>query len=175
MEWLLGFATGVLLTPWAIVALFIFAIIFDRAEWGFLSFVLSVVLVWSASVVFGILPHISWYAVAPLYLVTGIAWSAWRYKRFVEAEVAEFNKHTNQATASAIRHQLYTLAPRNNITRIAYWVLNWPINLIHMTVSDLFDVVERLVRQLAKHIYDKTFASATASLNAELNKFEANQ
>ena len=125
---------------------------------------------------------------AAIYLVVGVLWSFWRYKRYVTYCVAN-RKYRSKYGSSWIeytekgstpgnemltemerRSLIESLHPSKNLDRIISWILIWPFSVVEMAAGDIIDLVTVLVRGVFKGVYLRVYLGAVAPLLQESNK-----
>lgn len=163
MEFLLGLATGYLLT-WPVLGFLVTWAIYaehsDSTGWAvFVSMVAGVI----AFFMFNIPLQTLLYS-ALVYAVTGIVWSFWRYKRYVEVSVDEIKKKDYTNDIYSKKSALERLSPKEMTGLIVSWIVIWPISLVENLVSDVITGLEKLVRTWLNQIYTGIYKSATKDL-----------
>lgn len=99
---------------------------------------------------------------AAIYLVIGLVWSMYRYKRHVSNAVDEY-KDADQNIKDRIIHSLH---PKAMLSTITAWILIWPFSFIENIASDLINGIEALVSKFFRGIYHRIYNSAVAALKA---------
>lgn len=78
-----------------------------------------------------------------LYIPIGIPYSFHRYKMWCEDTIAEYKQHSYLNPPN--------LDPMENMDRLIYWIVLWPISLI----TNIAKIIKRQVRELIKrHLID---------------------
>jgi hypothetical protein len=84
------------------------------------------------------------------YIPIGLFWSFFRWRRFCNRKVAEFNEYDwgddSGAKTSAINHLKRDIDPSKNVGRVVQWIFIWPFSLIDNILGDIYDMVVNLVR-----------------------------
>ena len=107
--------------------------------------------------------HVSFFTIlliTGLYLVIGVAWSFYRYKRHV-SEVVEENRNADVKTKQRV---LLEIHPKAMLVPITRWILIWPFSLIENFVGDFIVLVQQLVTKVFKGIYHRIYDLAVAEL-----------
>lgn len=151
MEGIVGFLLGVTISWWFWIPLSILLLVCDYRElrgdysgWGYiLAFVALIAISVNITLQW-------WYFV--LYPFVGLAWSMWRYKRYVNFKIKqameENERYDEEINREALRSQLSIVRQSD---RVAYWILLWPSNMIVNVFADVWDVlVEQLKTRLAR-------------------------
>lgn len=85
---------------------------------------------------------------APLYVVIGVLWSLWRWKRRCDKKVALFmegaDKNKNKHGREILEQQI-TPSAVGNKERITTWVLTWPFGLVVHSCNDIFSLVGKMI------------------------------
>ena len=108
---------------------------------------------------------------AVVYLAAGIAWSFWRYKRYVQTKIQAIHEQTSITSASSdfdkrvVVNAIGRLAPSQNVSRLSQWIIIWPLSFVENVTSDLIDGVKRLVTDVLKEVYDRIYLSAVGDVN----------
>ena len=106
------------------------------------------------------------------YSVAGIAWSFFRYKRFADAAVEEFNKGSYSAQnkqlcidrLGSIDRLGREIAPSRNMGKIVAWIVIWPVSLVENAARDLITTVEYVIKKFFRGVYNKIFDSAMSKV-----------
>lgn len=103
--------------------------------------------------------------VAALWVPVGLGWSIWRWSRYCsnivkQAEAGEISKSTAKWEVD-FKHKTPTLV---------YWVIFWPVSLVEMLLSDIFDIIETLVTK----VFKGTYARIANNASSKLDKLEDN-
>lgn len=105
------------------------------------------------------------YAIA--YVVIGVVWSFWRYKRYVDRKIAE---DFPTCTARGKEHLIERLKPTNMLDTITAWIIVWPFSMVENLTADLLTAIEELVRTVFKGVYNRIYKAAIGKLDlSELN------
>lgn len=150
MEFIMGLITGYLLNWFALSGLILLAIFFEAIDCPKTAVFLVLLTGFVAYLFFQIpLAHVAYGLAA--YLVIGVLWSIWRYKRYVQWAVAE-DPH---------RSEYKHLAPAHNTGRIIHWWLVWPVSMISNVIGDLMVLAKRVVTDWLRSIYEGIYRDAT--------------
>lgn len=152
-----GFIAG-----WAVVILLVllfFGILSehnDSSGWSVFFMLIAGAVVYMAF-------SVSWmmlavYSVA--YIVIGLFWSFWRYKRHA-AKVVEQHKNSD---ARQKEFALQRLHPKAMLGTITAWIMVWPFNFIQNMLGDLITAIQSLVTKFFRGIYHRIYDAAVAAL-----------
>ena len=174
VDFITGFVVGVALSWWFWPCVIMAALFFESIENRFVSVVLTIVGAWAAYNVLGIAAWaLPWYIIIAGYTVLGFVHSFWRWFRYTDEKVNEFNKNIDEineenknayratslenAKHAYLREVDYT----NNLETISYWIIMWPISfIVHM-----FGDVLTLIRKTVVTCFDSIFSSITDRAN----------
>lgn len=92
------------------------------------------------------------------YVIVGLLWSFWRYKRFVSTGVKSISKNSGD---NIIASRLRDLSPERNKGTLVFWILMWPLSLISNLIGDIINLIQKLVTEVFHKVYAKIFASYT--------------
>lgn len=159
MEALLGFVAGIMLTPWALAALFILGIFAEHNDSRGWSVFFALIAMGVSYFFFG-LPLMTIAIGAAGYLVIGLVWSFWRYKRFVQKAVDE-NKNAPDITKEAVLRRIH---PKAMLGTITAWIMVWPFSFVESIAGDLINAIQSLVTKIFRGIYHKIYDSAVSAL-----------
>lgn len=152
-----GFVTG-----WAIfilAALFLFGIFAEHTEssgWAIFIMILA------AAVAF-VTYSFSWVTLAVGvvgYIVVGLLWSFWRYKRHAQKVVAA-NK---SESADNKRRALERLHPKSMLGTITAWIVIWPFSMVENVVGDIINFIQELVTKFFRGVYHRIYDAAVSAL-----------
>ena len=165
IDWVAGIFAAYLLTWPALVGLFLASILFEHSDWR--GFSVTAVLVAAVSGYFMFKPPLVELAlIVAGYSVAGIAWSFFRYKRFADAAVEEFNKgsYSAQNKQLCIDRLGSEIAPSRNMGKIVAWIVIWPVSLVENAARDLITTVEYVIKKFFRGVYNKIFDSAMSKV-----------
>lgn len=153
----LGFITG-----WALLILgilFLLGIVSEHnasSGWAIFWMILA------ASVAF-VAFSFSWVTLAigaVGYVVVGLMWSFWRYKRHAQKVVA-----ANKTESATVKQRvLERLHPREMVGTITSWIIIWPFSMIENLVGDILNFVQELVTKFFRGVYHRIYDSAVSAL-----------
>jgi hypothetical protein len=146
------------LVSWpALVVFFVFSVWSEHKESRGLAVFWALVAVVSSYFYFNVsLLDIAIYSV--IYVVIGVVWSFYRYKRFIVAKVEELSI----TKSTAIYYH-----PTKMLDTITAWIIIWPISLTENLCSDIINGVETLVKKVFKSVYIRIYDSAIKNVNFE--------
>lgn len=170
MDYILAFLAGYMLNWYALGIICFFGILFEYSENRGLSVFTGIVAALTSFFYFKI-PFIAIAEYATLYMVVGVCWSFWRYKRFVDKKVAIIKD--KPSNSNYLKSDIENLHPSKMIGTITAWILIWPFSLVENLCGDIIKFVETLVTTVFKSIYHKIYTSAVSSI--DLNKDTPNK
>ena len=157
-----GFAAGLLLTWPAFIVILVLGILFEHngaRGWA----VFSALVTMAISFFFFNVSLLALAVSATGYIVIGLIWSFYRYKRHA-ADIVE--KHANSSPSTKER-ALQLLHPKAMLPTITAWILIWPFSLVENFVGDLINGIQTLVSKIFKGIYHKIYDNAVAALSSK--------
>lgn len=159
MEFLLGLATGYLLTwPGFIILLFI-GVIFESYEEHGVAMLTGIVSAVVAYFFFHIDPmSIITYIIG--YFVIGFGWCIWRYKRKA-ADVVEKYKNSGKHDRERALANLHPVKMLNSLTT---WVLVWPFSMVENVSGDLIKLIQTTITKVFKGIFNRIYDQAVEQL-----------
>jgi hypothetical protein len=159
---LLGFIAGILLTWPAFIVLVILGVLFEHNDchgWAiFMGIVTALV-----SYFFFAIPFTTLLMYAGVYLIAGLLWSFWRYKRHADKIVEQYKNDD----ASAKKVALQYLHPSKMLGTITMWVIVWPFSMIENVAGDIINVIQTLITKVFRAVYNSIYNSAVKKLNGE--------
>lgn len=154
---LAGFIAG-----WAFLilgVLFLLGILSEHNEssgWAVFWMVLAAGVAWIAFS----LP-LMWLAIgAVAYIVIGLFWSFWRYKRHV-SKMVEKHKESSSMERERVLRQLH---PKEMLGTITAWIVVWPFSLVENLVGDIINFIQSLVTKFFRGVYFRIYDAAVAAL-----------
>lgn len=153
------FIVGFLLAWPTLVILFLLGTIFEFKESNgcalFTGLILAVISYFYFSIPFILI--MKW---SILYLVIGILWSIWRYKRHADKIVEKYKNESDYNKKDALRY----LRPSEMLSKITSWILVWPFSMLENVIGDLIKFVETLVLKVFKNVYNRIYDAAVKRL-----------
>jgi hypothetical protein len=170
MEFMSGvgaFIAGFLFTWPALLALFFFGVMFEYWNRRGLAVFIGIVAAVSAYFYFDIpLLTIAYYSAG--YFAIGLVWSFWRYKRYVEVAVNDYNKNPFGGRGSSSpgykESLIESLKPSNQWQTIMAWIFIWPFSAVENLTADLIRVIEMVVKKFFRGVYNRIYEAAVAAL-----------
>lgn len=154
-----AFMAGIMLTWPALVVLLVLGILFEHNDshgWAvFTGLVAITVAFFFFDVPLGVLA-----IGAVIYLMVGLCWSFWRYKRHVDDTITE-HKGSCQNTKN---HVLTYLQPKEMLGTITTWIIVWPFSMIENLTSDIINGIQTLVQRVFHGVYNRIYESAVSAL-----------
>lgn len=163
-----GFFAGIglflvgLVSAWGVLilgTLIVLGILFEHngaRGWA----VFSAILLAATAYLFFSVPLITIAIGAAAYIVIGLVWSFWRYKRHADKVVAE----NRDATQSERDRALRKLHPREMLGTITAWVMIWPFSMVENIAGDLITLIQELISRVFRGIYYRIYDSAVSAL-----------
>jgi hypothetical protein len=99
-------------------------------------------------------------AYAAGYIVVGLVWSWYRYKRHAASVVAEHR----DSTASQKERALAALHPKAMLSTITAWIMVWPFSLVENFVGDIINAIQLLVTKFFRGVYHSIYDAAVSAL-----------
>lgn len=159
MEFLLGLATGYLLTWPALAILLVVGFAMEYMECRKLAVFFGLSAMAVAKFYFDV-PWGTIGGIAVAYLIIGVIWSFWRYRSFVSENV----EHIKTLPEKYWEQRREYLAPTKNLDRITAWITVWPFSLVEHLIGDIIDAIRALVTKFFRGVYHKIYTSLTAGL-----------
>jgi len=159
----IDFVLGFLLSWPALAVLVFFGVLFEHnmaRGWAVFTAIVAAVI----SYFYFQVPAITLAEGAVGYLVIGVLWSFYRYKRFVTKAV-DRARETGRLSDSDKDSLAHTLHPTKNLPTITAWIIIWPLSFIDNVLGDLINSIELLVKKVFRGVYTKIYESAMASLS----------
>jgi len=159
IETMFMFAAGFMLSWPALIVLLILGILFEHNDahgWAvFTAMVTAAVAYFFFSV-----PLMTLAIGIVAYLVVGLIWSFWRYKRHVDTVVTQYKDEPSEARQRAIGR----LHPKAMLSTITTWIIVWPFSMIENITSDIINAIQMLVQKVFRGIYHRIYESAVDQL-----------
>ena len=167
IEIITAFFAGVFLSWPGLLGLALLGVLFEHNEasgWAIFTAIVLAVLAYFTYAV----PLATIAIFAGLYLVAGLLWSFWRYKRLVSTVVEE----NRNASDTAKKFALGQIHPKRQLSTITYWIVIWPFSFIGCLAGDFIDAIETLITKVFKGVYNRIHASAAKQLGITLDSTE---
>lgn len=97
---------------------------------------------------------------AVAYVVVGLVWSFWRYKRHAAKVVEEKRNSSAMEKERALRE----LHPRAMLGTITAWIMIWPFSMVENIVGDLINLIQSLVTKFFRGVYHNIYDAAVSAL-----------
>jgi hypothetical protein len=94
------------------------------------------------------------------YIIIGLFWSFWRYKRHASKIVEEYRQSSDSEKERALRG----LHPKAMLSTITAWIVIWPFSMVENVIGDLITGIQMLVTKFFRGVYHKVYDSAVAAL-----------
>jgi hypothetical protein len=177
MEFIMGLLVGMFpaATLYMVVGLFVTAVILEYVDWQIPKVLVCFALTIYATCYFKLGVDAT-LVVAGVYLVIGLIWSFYRYKRYVKTEIQQivgsdefiaYQKNEKAYGWNRTRQQeaIDNLHPSKKLNLITDWIVFWPLSLINNFCSDFIDVIQTVVKKFFKSVYVKIFNDATKDIH----------
>jgi len=157
-----GFALGVI-GAWGLlilIGLFVLGILFEHngaRGWS----VFSAIVTAAVAYFFFSVSLLTIAIGAAAYIVIGLVWSFWRYKRHAANVVEEYR----QASQSEKERALRRLHPKEMLGTITAWILIWPFSFVENMIGDFITAIQTLITKVFRGIYHRIYDSAVAALS----------
>jgi hypothetical protein len=167
MEFIAGIFTGYLLSYTGIFFLFVIALLSDIFDWsGFAIFTL-----WLTALCSVLFFNVHWTIVAQLvvaYVLTGVIWSVWRYRAFVNKRIKEIKEYVPSGNVETYRaNEARMLQPKYQTNKILYWMTAWPISFISSFVGDLIVLIKDSIQTYLRGLYLAVYSNATSDIKKD--------
>lgn len=96
----------------------------------------------------------------PVYIIVGVVWSFWRYKRYVNKMVSKSKNADGTLDERDYERLQETLSPTRMLSTIVFWICVWPFSLLENVLEDLITGIETLVTTVFRSIYRRIYDSA---------------
>ena len=178
LEWFGSFVLGVLSSWIFLVVVFFFAIFSERAEKVVWSFILSILTVLSLYIIVGTtaLSGISWWALLLMYTVGGGVHAMWRWFRSTAIITERYNKvakdnggELNYWDLGAYREKTDY---RENMDKITYWVMAWPISGAAHLLGDTVVTVQKAIQKFFSGILDSIADRARSKATFKVSELD---
>jgi hypothetical protein len=159
IDYILLFLATYLLTWPALVGLCVLGIWCEHSESRGFAVFWALVAGASAFFYFNVpLADIGFYALG--YLVTGVLWSFYRYKRFITAKAEEYAGMKTDWMDLGIQR----FHPSKMLDTITAWIIIWPFSLVENLCGDIINGIETLVKRVFKGVYNRIYEAAVADM-----------
>lgn len=98
------------------------------------------------------------------YIIIGVVWSFWRYKRHVDEIVEKYKNEPEMNKIWAIKDA----APSKMTSTLVSWLMIWPVSMIALSLSDIINLGYRLVTKVFKSVYAKIYSGAANELGVKI-------
>lgn len=155
-----AFLAGFMLSWPALIILASLGILFEHN--GARGWAVTTMLILAASSYFFFaVPLLTILIGAAVYLVVGVVWSIWRYKRHVDKTVERHKGSGDYERQAALRE----LHPRAMLSTLTAWIVIWPFSFIEHLVGDLINALQALVTKVFRGVYHRIYNKAVAALS----------
>lgn len=161
------FILAYLLTFPALILLILLGIIFEFYD-NVLSVYTGIAAALVAYFMFNI-PLTTLAIYAGIYLIVGIVWSFWRFKRYTDKQVDEYNEIADKREYEYNR-LLERISLKSSTGRIVAWITVWPFSMIENLTSDIVKLLKSLVTDVLKYFYNIIVDNAVSKVNKPQTK-----
>ncbi len=178
MDMILSFLGGIVGSWLFFFAVFFFAIISEKSDRLGWSVFLGIAALASAFILVGVggLPQVNLWVLGVAYVVLGFTHSVWRWFRWTSIVTQRFNKlvdqHGGKVSDYVLRDYNTELDYTENLDRIAYWVLAWPVSGAAYMVGDIVVVIKNFITTFMSKIFIKISENAKKKANLDIAKIE---
>jgi len=159
IETIFAFIAGTMLSWPALVIMIILGILFEHnGARGFAVFTALVTMV--ISYFFFSIPLMTIALGALAYIVIGLVWSFYRYKRHAIKVVEQYKDRELSSKSDALRD----LHPTAMLSTITAWILIWPFSMVENVIGDIINSVQLLVTKVFRGLYYRIYDAAVAQL-----------
>jgi hypothetical protein len=168
MDFILGILFGWWMWPMLFIAA-LFAESTDSHTWaGFLAFLTMIAFagafnLWSFSIT-----TLGLFLIG--YLGVGSGHSVFRWYRYTDIKTEEFNDLLNPGEYE-IKAYVNATNYREQLDRITYWILMWPVSSLAHFFRDALDLVRKMVATWFSNVFDKITNRARDKANVDLSKY----
>lgn len=96
------------------------------------------------------------------YVVIGLVWSFYRYKRYITDQAKMIRKSNESNDMKLIRAK--RLHPTKHIDTITAWIIIWPFSAVDNLVGDFINTIQKLVTTVFKNVYYKIYTSVLGDI-----------
>ena len=97
------------------------------------------------------------------YLVIGVIWSFYRYKRFIVSKTERY-----KAGEYLVFNDYYH--PSKMLDTITAWIIIWPFSLIESLCGDIIKGIETLVKKVFKGVYNRIYENAIKDIHNRVDR-----
>lgn len=155
MDIIIAFFVGTFFNLFGLGALLLFSLVCSARESNFWSVAYAAMAAGIAMTLFKV-PGLYLLYATPVYLVVGLLWSMWRYKRHVSKKMVAMTTMRD----SERRFALQRLHPEQMLGSFVAWTLAWPISMVGSLIGDLIAGLEHAITNWFGAIYTSIFKRA---------------
>ena len=184
MDWLFGFFTGILFAWWFWPLCLIVALFCEAAERS-IGAVFAALLATVGFYGFFNVGEWSWYWLGITfvsYVAAGIAYSVWRWYRYVDRRAEAFNEklpslktdasnsNTGEARLeNAVQQFNNETDYRQQLDKITYWVFMWPLNGLAHLFGDIIRLTEKIITTFFSGLFDSITNRAKGKIDIDFD------
>ena len=177
MDVVLSFLLGVLSSWIFLFGVFFLAILAETKENLGWSIFLGILTVVSLYFVFGFTSiGLPWWGVASIYAAGGMIHALWRWFRSTSIITDRFNQSIDDLSVgsrqSAIRQYKRDTDYRDNMDKITYWIIAWPISGAAHFLGDVVNTVQQVVTKFFSGVFDSITERARGKVKVDLSGHE---
>ena len=176
LDMLVGFVGGVVSSWIFLVAVFFFAIVAeqsDRLGWSIFLGILTVVSLYATVGLSG-LTGLSWWVLAIVYASGGVVHALWRWFRSTSIITEKYNKMAKNGDLDkyVLRNYKEETDYRENLDKITYWILAWPISGSAHFLGDVVTTVQKAVTKFFSGIFDSITERARSKATFKVSELD---
>ena len=182
VDTVVAFFAGMLFSWYFWPIMFITALFFEAFERSVLAVFTAILAALGFYGFFGV-GDWSWYGLATVvagYIGAGIAYSVWRWYRYVDREAERFNKRLpelKEKAANGKEHDLESAVNvfnrdtnyREKLDTISYWVLMWPISGIAHLCGDILRLIQKTITTFFSGLFDSITNRAKNKIDVDFD------
>lgn len=178
IEAVMGFVAGIFGSWIFLLGVFFFAILSETKDKLGWSIFLGIVTAVSFYMVIGLtaLTGLGWPTLLAAYVSGGIAHSIWRWFRSTAILTEKFNDDVSgyeldQVSDYVISRYKDATNFRENLDKITYWIVAWPISGAAHFLGDVVNVIQKAVTKFFSGIFDRISERARGKATIDVSKF----
>lgn len=176
IEWVSGFVGGIVSSWIFLLGVFFFAIIAERSDrlgWSIFLGILTVVSFYATVGLSG-LTGLSWWMLVIIYAAGGITHALWRWFRSTAIITEKYNTLAKNGSLEAhtLRSYKEETDYRENIDKISYWILAWPISGAAHFLGDVVVAVQKMVTKFFSGVFDAITERARSKASFKVSELD---
>ena len=176
LDWVVG-AIGGILGSWIfLLGVFFFAIVAEQADrlgWSIFLGILTVVSLYATVGLSG-LTGLSWWVLAIVYASGGVIHALWRWFRSTSIITEKYNTMAKNGDLDkyVLRNYKEETDYRENLDKITYWILAWPISGAAHFLGDVVTTVQKAVTKFFSGIFDSITERARSKATFKVSELD---